>query len=745
MSFFRTSNPIWTVFDVDGKLAVGAQIFTYRSVNKTERKATFVDPAGEFAAPNPITLDSIGQISYEIYWNDDEKYYIEIYDAQGRFIRSFDGFPSTGGGGGSTTVGIDFQNHLMNGQFRFWYKTLYEPLTATPLEIAPYWTFQKSNASAIDKITINRLNLGDATEGSPIYEVNYICTSQGAGELYKDFIQKISDVRTFEQSNITLSGQFYSDSAKSIGVYLRQNFGTGGSPSPQIDLPIETFNLTGGFREKKYGHKFVPSVGGKTLGTNGDDYIAIVIRMPLDSTCNIKFTNLYLASTDKVLPYPRLTKEEEDSKLLGGLIPQIAEGDEGKAIVVGDDFKYNLVHTVPVGAYMPYAGLRLPVGFLYCRGATYSISQDAKRYERLYNSIEGHYGYGLNSWIARSGSNNVVIANTIADAVNIAAAGTSGFIVTTPNAGLASEERFKIIACQAFAANELLIRSLARGVTIAANKQSALAIASTYRAGSTAVFDYTRLVFKAASAMAGGQYFFISSPTINYAFWYAIDGAGGDPAITGRTSVKIDILSTDTAEQVAVKTMYRLGGYQITNVQTVAATAVAAGSYFTINTTVSQYYVWFKKDSVGTDPKVAGRLGMEVDILTADTPTIIATKVAARLNKEFFQVPNLSDAFIRGRTSTGELYDSAGTRIGGTNQGSIEFDEVISHTHAWAFHHDKAQDTTGTGSFANNPSPDQLQTVVANVDTLHGGTLPAGQGGSETRPYNIYSDYIIKY
>lgn len=49
------------------------------------------------------------------------------------------------------------------------------------------------------------------------------------------------------------------------------------------------------------------------------------------------------------------------------------------------------------------------------------------------------------------------------------------------------------------------------------------------------------------------HYFLISSASTNYYVWFTCDGSGSEPHIGGRTGLRVDVLSTDTANQVAQK------------------------------------------------------------------------------------------------------------------------------------------------------------------------------------------------
>ena len=79
----------------------------------------------------------------------------------------------------------------------------------------------------------------------------------------------------------------------SVSVILRQYFGTGGSPSAYVDTAIGAvtlaatatlynFSLTGA----------VPTIAGKTLGTNGDDYAEVIFLFPSGTTFTLNLWNV---------------------------------------------------------------------------------------------------------------------------------------------------------------------------------------------------------------------------------------------------------------------------------------------------------------------------------------------------------------------------------------------------------------------------------------------------------------------
>ncbi|WP_299079134.1 hypothetical protein [uncultured Paraglaciecola sp.] len=67
-------------------------------------------------------------------------------------------------------------------------------------------------------------------------------------------------------------------------------------------------------------------------------------------------------------------------------------------------------------------------------------------------------------------------------------------------------------------------------------------------------FQSSTITTVAASGMTAGAYFTFGAPSEDFYVWYTIDGAGTDPLISNHTEIQVDILSTDDADSVALKT-----------------------------------------------------------------------------------------------------------------------------------------------------------------------------------------------
>lgn len=199
MAVFLAPSPRWSALKQTGFAAAGGKLYTYR-VNTRIPKATFADIAGTIQNLNPITLDSAGEAL--IYWNDDELYYIELFDADGHLIYTQNGYPVVGAGG-SNTVNIfnNRPNFVRNAQFNFWSNG--DVINNPPGHADDFcddWLFYRSNTNA----TIDLLKVGVIPSDTHWLENNtrnafgYRCTNVGAGgETYKYIQQNYKEADSF--------------------------------------------------------------------------------------------------------------------------------------------------------------------------------------------------------------------------------------------------------------------------------------------------------------------------------------------------------------------------------------------------------------------------------------------------------------------------------------------------------------------------------------------------------------------
>ncbi len=109
---------------------------------------------------------------------------------------------------------------------------------------------------------------------------------------------------------------------------------------------------------------------------------------------------------------------------------------------------------------------------------------------------------------------------------------------------------------------------------------------------------------------------------------------------TGQSvEVKVTLKETSTSQIKAM--LAGAGGTTsagVAEVSTVVCTADVSGSlnskYFLVNTATDaiQYYVWLNVNSLGVDPAISGKTGVEVAVATSASANTIATAVAAALD-----------------------------------------------------------------------------------------------------------------
>ena len=103
-----------------------------------------------------------------------------------------------------------------------------------------------------------------------------------------DFITKLEDARLFAGQTATLSFWAKASSANANVFFPRiaQNFGTGGSPSATVYTDGAAIALTTSWA--RYTATFsVPSITGKTFGTNNDSFLGVVLQLNTTSAITI--------------------------------------------------------------------------------------------------------------------------------------------------------------------------------------------------------------------------------------------------------------------------------------------------------------------------------------------------------------------------------------------------------------------------------------------------------------------------
>ena len=180
-------------------------------------------------------------------------------------------------------------NAIINGDFDIWQRGTSQ--TAAGFGSADRWTVALVGSS----MTFNRqtFTLGQtAVPDNPVYYSKAdVASVAGAGNL-ASIQQRIEGVQTFAGTTATLSFWAKTDTAKNMAVEFKQNFGTGGSPSTQVtSINVTTIALTTAWT-KYFFNVTVPSITGKTLGSDGNDYLGLIFWLEAGSTYNARTNSL---------------------------------------------------------------------------------------------------------------------------------------------------------------------------------------------------------------------------------------------------------------------------------------------------------------------------------------------------------------------------------------------------------------------------------------------------------------------
>ena len=182
----------------------------------------------------------------------------------------------TGGSITGTTIvptsPFSFRNKIINGNFDVWQRGTSQ--TSSGYGSADRWFLAHSGSSKTasqQSFTVGQTEVPN----NPKYYLSQTVTSVTGAANYVVYFYRIEGVRTLAGKTATLSFYAKADTNKNIVTEGFQWFGAGGSPSSFTNFSPVTHNLTASW-QKFTTTISIPSISGKTLGTNGGDYLQIL-------------------------------------------------------------------------------------------------------------------------------------------------------------------------------------------------------------------------------------------------------------------------------------------------------------------------------------------------------------------------------------------------------------------------------------------------------------------------------------
>lgn len=184
---------------------------------------------------------------------------------------------------------ISLPNAIINGDFNVWQR-------ATSQTSAGYGSDDRwyNNHGGSSKVHSQQSHTsGQVTvPGNPQFYSRTVVTSVANAANFVVKVQNIEGVRSFSGQTITVTFWAKADATRNIAIEMVQNFGTGGSPSAAVTgIGSQLKSLSTSFT-KHQAVISIPSISGKTLGSDGNDYLQFAFWFDAGSNYNLRTASL---------------------------------------------------------------------------------------------------------------------------------------------------------------------------------------------------------------------------------------------------------------------------------------------------------------------------------------------------------------------------------------------------------------------------------------------------------------------
>lgn len=187
---------------------------------------------------------------------------------------------------------LDPENRIINGAFDFWQRGT----SQTSVDVTAS-ADRFLNGGSGGTVTMSRQSFapGDILgSNNPTYFLRQTVSGQTLASHRAEVVQRIEDVRSYAGQTITFLGWARRSSGSgNMAIEFWQSFGTGGTPSADVTGTGQLVTLSGSWAPFAVTTA-VPSIAGKTIGSDGNSYLAFEIWTSAGSNFNTRAASIGL-------------------------------------------------------------------------------------------------------------------------------------------------------------------------------------------------------------------------------------------------------------------------------------------------------------------------------------------------------------------------------------------------------------------------------------------------------------------
>lgn len=200
----------------------------------------------------------------------------------------------------AAAAGTPRRNVLVNGAMGIWQRG--SPRTSFNEYVADRWDTVSDHSGGTLSAAQTLVTDQEILDAGLRYYLRYAVSGGPTGGTVHQLINRTEGAQTLAGTTATLSFWAWADAPITVGLTLTQNFGTGGSPSGSVSVGITPVNLT--TTPRRFIRTIaIPSIFGKTIGTNFDDRLGLAFSLPVNANFVFNLTGVQLEKSDTVTDF----------------------------------------------------------------------------------------------------------------------------------------------------------------------------------------------------------------------------------------------------------------------------------------------------------------------------------------------------------------------------------------------------------------------------------------------------------